>query len=191
MGEIETHHQSSTMKGPRGTRLDSAGRRRRDIVAWMRQHEAPIRGDELARHFRVSRQSVVLDVAILRAGGERIVGTPRGYRLPDESPDLNRAILACRHAADQTEEELQILVDNGVKVRDVIVEHPLYGELRGSLMIESRADIQDFLVRARASHAALLSSLTSGVHLHTVEASRPEMIARAKTRLRARGFLLK
>jgi hypothetical protein len=43
----------------------------------------------------------------------------------------------------------------------------------------------------RTSRAALLSSLTGGVHLHTVEASRPEMIARAKARLRARGFLLK
>jgi hypothetical protein len=29
------------------------------------------------------------------------------------------------------------------------------------------------------------------VHLHTVEASRPEMISRAKALLRSRGFLLK
>ena len=37
----------------------------------------------------------------------------------------------------------------------------------------------------------LLLSLTGGIHLHTVEASREEMIARAKAKLRARGFLLK
>lgn len=74
---------------------------------------------------------------------------------------------------------------------DVIVEHPLYGELRGSLMVESRADVRDFLTRVKATHASLLSSLTSGVHLHTVEASRPEMISRARARLRKRGFLLK
>jgi transcriptional regulator of NAD metabolism len=37
----------------------------------------------------------------------------------------------------------------------------------------------------------LLSSLTRGVHLHTVEANRPESIARAKARLQARGFLLR
>ncbi|MFZ3201527.1 MAG: 3H domain-containing protein, partial [Candidatus Acidiferrales bacterium] len=94
-------------------------------------------------------------------------------------------------APERTKEELEILVDHGVKVLDVIVEHPLYGELRGSLEIESRADVQDFLRRMRTSRAALLSSLTGGVHLHTVEASRREMISRATARLRARGFLLR
>jgi transcriptional regulator of NAD metabolism len=157
----------------------------------MRTHGGPIRGGELAKHFRVSRQSLVQDVAILRAGGEDIVATPRGYLLPGRAGRGHRAILACRHAPERTEEELQILVDHGVKILDVIVEHPLYGELRGSLMIESRADLQDFLAHVSASHALLLSSLTGGVHLHTIEASRPEMISRAKARLRARGFLLK
>jgi transcriptional regulator of NAD metabolism len=182
---------SPKAKSSPGARPDSADRRRRMIVAWMRTHGGPIRGGELANHFRVSRQSLVQDVAILRAGGEDIVATPRGYRLPERAERGHRAILACRHAPERTEEELQILVDHGVKVLDVIVEHPLYGELRGSLMIESRADLQDFLEHVSASHALLLSSLTGGVHLHTVEASRPEMISRAKARLRARGFLLK
>ncbi len=172
-------------------RLDSADKRRRRIVGWMQRHGAPISGSELARRFHVSRQCLVQDIAILRASGEQIVATPRGYRLPESSPHPHRAILACRHAPERTEEELQILVDQGVKILDVIVEHPLYGELRGSLMLESRADVQDFLKRVRASHAALLSSLTGGVHLHTVEASRPEMISQAKARLGARGFLLK
>ena len=185
--------RGSTKGGrPSGERADSAiDRRRRQIVQWMRAQRAPIRGSELAKHFRVSRQCLVQDVAILRASGEEIVATPRGYHLPKGSGQRHRAILACRHEPERTEEELQTLVDYGVKVLDVIVEHPLYGELRGSLMIESRADVQDFLAQVRTSKAALLSSLTDGVHLHTVEASRPEMISRAKARLRARGFLLK
>jgi transcriptional regulator of NAD metabolism len=58
-------------------------------------------------------------------------------------------------------------------------------------MLESRTDVQDFLRQVIARKATLLSSLTRGVHLHTVEASRSEMIARAKAVLRARGFLLK
>lgn len=174
-----------------GTQPDSADQRRRRIVAWMRGHGTPIRGGELAKRLRVSRQCLVQDVAILRARGEQILATPRGYRLPDEPNHAHREILACRHEPERTKEELEILVDHGVRVLDVIVEHPLYGELRGSLMIESRADVQDFLQQVKAVHASLLSSLTGGVHLHTVEASRPEMIARAKTRLRARGFLLK
>jgi uncharacterized protein len=178
-------------KSPAGARLDSADQRRRRILAWIRGHGAPIRGGELARHFRVSRQCLVQDVAILRARGEDIEATPRGYRLPKSAGRRHRAILACRHAPERTEEELQILVDHGVKILDVIVEHPIYGELRGSLMLESRADVQDFLTQVSASRASLLSSLTGGVHLHTIEASKPEMISRAKARLRARGFLLK
>src|ERR1700683_3866851 len=188
---MKAFKDSSRAKRSPRTQPDSAGRRRRRIVAWMRTHGGPIRGGELAKVFRVSRQSLVQDVAILRAGGEDIVSTPRGYRLPEGAGRGYRAVLACRHAPKQTEEELQILVDHGVKILDVLVEHPLYGELRGSLMIESRADLQDFLKRVRAKKATLLSLLTYGIHLHTVEASREEMISRAKTELRARGFLLK
>ena len=171
--------------------LDAGDERRRRIVAWMQRHGAPVCGSELAAHFDVSRQCVVQDIAILRAGGTEILATPRGYRLPDARQFQHREILACDHPAERTEEELQILVDHGVKVLDVIVEHPLYGELRGSLMIESRADVQDFLQQMRAKRASLLSSLTGGVHLHTVEAHRAEMVVRAKAKLRERGFLLK
>jgi transcriptional regulator of NAD metabolism len=71
------------------------------------------------------------------------------------------------------------------------VEHQLYGELRGSLLLESRADVEEFVGRWRDTKANLLSSLTRGVHLHTVEANRPDAIARAKARLQARGFLLR
>jgi hypothetical protein len=149
-------------------------------------------GTELARHFRVSRQCVVQDIAILRAEGNDILSTPQGYRLPaQQAPDGHRAVIACQHGPERTEEELQILVDNGVRVLDVIVEHALYGEMRGSLTIESRADVQDFLRQWKSKKANLLSSLTRGVHLHTVEASRPEMIERAKAELHTRGILLK
>jgi transcriptional regulator of NAD metabolism len=173
------------------TKADPAEQRRRGILAWMQSHQEPVCGGELAKRFRVSRQCLVQDVAILRASGEKIEATPRGYHLPAGSRRGHRELLASRHTPERTQEELQILVDHGVKILDVIVEHPVYGELRGSLMLESRADVQDFLARVHSSHAALLSSLTRGVHLHTVEASRPELIARAKAQLRARGFLLK
>jgi uncharacterized protein len=175
----------------RGSRPDSGEARRQRIVEWMRAHDTPVLGGELANRFHVSRQCLVQDMAILRAGGEEILATPRGYRLPRAKEQTHRAVIACRHAPERTKEELELLVDHGVKILDVIVEHPVYGELRGSLMLESRTDVHDFLERVAATKATLLSSLTKGVHLHTVEASRPEMIARAKAELRARGILLK
>lgn len=179
------------MSASQKARPDAAERRRQGILAWMRGHGEPIRGGELAQRFHVSRQCLVQDVAILRASGEQIEATPRGYRLPVSTKPGHRAILACKHPPERTQEELNILVDHGVKVLDVIVEHAIYGELRGSLLLESRADVQDFLAQVSSSHAMLLSSLTDGVHLHTVEAARPELISRAKAQLRQRGILLK
>jgi uncharacterized protein len=170
---------------------DAGDDRRHRIIEWMQRARTPVSGNELADHFEVSRQCIVQDIAILRAGGSEILATPRGYRLPDLAQLGHREIIACNHPAERTEEELQILVDHGVKVLDVIVEHPVYGELRGSLMLESRADIEDFLQHMRVRQASLLSSLTGGVHLHTVEAHRAEMVSRAKAQLRDRGFLLK
>lgn len=170
---------------------DAGDERRRRILAWMKRHPSPVSGSDLAGRFAVSRQCVVQDIAILRASGAEILATPRGYRLPDAPSANYREILACDHPASRTEEELNILVDHGVKVLDVLVEHALYGELRGSLMIESRADVQDFLSQMRGKKASLLSSLTGGVHLHTVEARSPEIVARAKAKLREKGFLLK
>jgi hypothetical protein len=183
---------SQGKNGKRPTARDQAGAKRRQrLMEWMRTQSKPVPGSALARHFRVSRQCLVQDVAILRAAGEEILSAPQGYRLPGKQTSEHRAILACKHGPERTEEELQVLVDHGVRVLDVVVEHPLYGELRGALMIESRADIQDFIAKWRGEKATLLSSLTGGVHLHTVEAHKPEMIERAKAQLQARGILLK
>jgi uncharacterized protein len=175
-----------------GNGHNGGAERRRRLTEWMRAQAGPVHGDDLARRFRVSRQCLVQDVAVLRAAGVEILSTPQGYRLPRQGKSsAHRATLACRHTPEQTEEELNILVDHGVRVLDVVVEHALYGELRGSLMIESRTDVQDFLRHWQGSKASLLSSLTRGVHLHTVEASRPKSIAQAKARLLEAGILLR
>jgi transcriptional regulator of NAD metabolism len=178
--------------GHNGTGSGAGAERRRKLTEWMRTQTGPVHGDDLARRFRVSRQCLVQDVAVLRAAGVEILSTPQGYRLPEQGkPPAHRATLACRHTPEQTEQELNILVDHGVRVLDVVVEHALYGELRGSLMIESRADVKEFLRRWNQAKASLLSSLTRGVHLHTVESSRPKNIAQAKARLLEAGILLR
>jgi uncharacterized protein len=187
-----TRQAKASRNGGANARIAPAATRRRRILEWMRGRTGPVPGTDLARHFRVSRQCVVQDIAILRAERNDILSTPQGYRLPEKQrPDAHRAVIACQHGPERTEEELQILVDHGVRILDVIVEHALYGEMRGSLTIESRVDVQDFLRRWKSTKASLLSSLTRGVHLHTVEASKPEMIARARAQLQSRGILLK
>lgn len=148
-------------------------------------------GDALAERFWVSRQAIVHDVAILRAQGAPIVATVRGYLLaPAAGRAAHRAVVAVRHRPEEAEDELTALVDLGVRVVDVVVEHPVYGELRGELQLASRADVEAWAEATRRAGAHLLSELTEGIHLHTLEADTDERLERARAALARRGFLL-
>jgi transcriptional regulator of NAD metabolism len=164
--------------------------RRRQILKLLQAAAEPVTGTELATRLEVSRQVIVQDVAVLRAAGEQIQASPQGYYLYRYRPENYQVIVAVRHTPEQTEDELTLLVDVGVEVVDVIVEHPIYGEQRGLLRIASREDVQHFIQRWHASGARLLSELTDGVHLHTLEARRPEQLERARQVLQDRGYLI-
>ena len=98
--------------------------------------------------------------------------------------------IACRHDSSQILEELNAIVDCGGSLVDVVVEHPLYGELVGNLQISNRMEAEDFVKRVRESKAAPLSMLTDGIHLHTITCQNPETFDRIRERLRELGILL-
>ena len=142
--------------------------------------------------FRVTRQIIVGDVAVLRARGEQIIATPQGYLL--YRPQLNavhRSTIAVRHASDQgtIAQELNLIVDLGATVLDVTVEHPLYGELTANLQVSSRAEVRQFVKKMEELHAEPLLVLTDGYHLHTVEAPTSEVMEAVRDALRQAGFL--
>ena len=144
-----------------------AQERRQAIAHKLEQAEGPVSARALAKEFAVSRQIIVGDVALLRAGGLDISATPRGYVMPARSAGLVRT-LACRHRGDQMEAELNAVVDQGCTVVDVIVEHPIYGQLPGPLRLSNRYEVSQFIQRCREESAAPLSLLTEGIHLHTI-----------------------
>lgn len=167
------------------------GRARRiELLHLIEQSAEPVTGTDLAQALGVSRQIVVQDIAVLRAAGQEILATPRGYMLSHSHVAAHRAILVTRHARDTAVDELSIMVDNGLRIIDVVVEHPIYGELRAPLMFSSRSDIRAWRERLDETGAPLLSDLTDGVHLHTVEALEPERIERARAELREHGYLV-
>lgn len=166
-----------------------AASRRQAILDQLRTADRPVSASALAAGLNVSRQIIVGDIALLRAGGAEISATPRGYVLPRATDGITRTI-ACRHTLAQTGQELDILVDNGCTVLDVIVEHPVYGQLTGQLQISSRYDVEQFLVRVRDSDAAPLSMLTGGLHLHTLCCPNEDAYTRACASLKAAGLLL-
>ena len=84
------------------------------------------------------------------------------------------AKIAVNHLEEDTEKELRLLVDAGAYILDVSVEHPIYGEITGQLDIKSQEDVDRFLVDIENKETELLSTLTKGVHLHTISCESKE-----------------
>ena len=163
--------------------------RRNAIARELERADAPLNATVLAGRFSVSRQVIVGDVALLRAAGMDITATPRGYVIPRSAAGLCRT-LATRHGADRMEAELNAMVDQGCTVLDVTVEHPIYGQLTGPLNLSSRYEVGQFIQRCREEAAPPLSTLTEGIHLHTVRFPDEESFARVQAALRELGILL-
>ena len=72
---------------------------------------------------------------------------------------------------------------------DVIVEHPLYGQISGQLQIHSRYDVDNFLAALETYRATPLCNLTDGVHLHTIWCEEEAVYRRIIDKLREKGFL--
>src|SRR5699024_9726922 len=76
--------------------------------------------------------------------------------------------VVCKHTPEETLKELELIVDCGVTVQDVIVEHVFYGELTGSLMVSSRFDAKEFVEKISQEEASLLSELTLHILIYTL-----------------------
>ncbi len=163
-----------------------ADTRRQAILDQLRDAAGPISAAALAAKFSVSRQIIVGDIALLRAAGQEITATARGYVIPAQNGLLRR--IACIHSAEETRDELDAMVDCGCTVVDVIVEHPVYGQLTAPLHLSSRLDVDQFM--KRMDGAAPLSQLTGGVHLHTLSCPDETAYEHLLQLLRQRGFLV-
>lgn len=164
--------------------------RRAIILSELSTAEKPISARQFASTFTVSRQIVVGDVALLRAQGHAILATARGYVIETEQDKqrIKRKIV-CKHSPERTQEELATIVALGGEVIDVIVEHPIYGELTGGLHIKEDEDIAKFIQRYTLENASLLSELTTGIHLHTIRCADEKVFARIKQALAEKNLL--
>lgn len=137
----------------------NAAQRRECILTRLSGAQNPVSASALAAELGVSRQIVVGDVALLRAGGAQIDATPRGYQLHPAEKGYT-GILACVHRTeDEMRRELYTIVDQGGVAVDVAVENSLYGEIRANLNLASRYDVDTFLVQARSAPESLLSRM--------------------------------
>ena len=167
----------------------NAEQRRENIRQRLAEADHPVSASVLAAQLGVSRQIVVGDVALLRAGGVQIDATPRGYQMHPAEKGYT-GILACVHRTEeQMRAELYTVVDQGGVVVDVAVENSLYGELRGNLNLASRYDVDNFIRQAKETPESLLSRMTGGVHLHTLRCPDKATFDRIRAALDAQELL--
>lgn len=164
--------------------------RRINILKILLQEIDPQKGTKLANDFKVTRQVIVKDIALLRAEGYNIMATPDGYLLRKDSDEKVRRIIAVNHKESDIYEELEIVIKYGGVIEDVIVEHPLYGEIKGVLMIKTLNDLIKFMKKSNEIKAKPLSELTGGIHNHTIWAPSKEQMDEIVNELKCRGFLI-
>ena len=146
----------------------SGTERRNQIINLLKNEDKPITASSLAKNFSVTRQIIVADIALLRATGHKIRAEHKGYVLEQLEKDGVLRQVVVKHGKEHVQEEFYAFVDNGAKVLDVIVEHKIYGTISVKLDISTRYDADTFVSAINAEEVNPLSTLTEGLHIHTI-----------------------
>ena len=163
--------------------------RRYQILKLLENQHKPVSGSVLSKLFGVSRQVVVQDIALLRSEGHSILATARGYLLDEPKEEKCSRLFKVYHDESRTEEELNLIVDLGGVVEDVMVNHKVYNKVSAPLNIKNRRDVQNFLKNLKEGKSTPLSKVTSGYHFHHVSADEMEILNEIEDVLRQNNFL--
>ena len=148
--------------------------RRGEILKILHNADAPVAARELAGKFGVSRQVIVQDIALIRAAGYDIISTNRGYIINE--PAAVSRVFKVKHTDAQVEEELTEIIDLGGIVRNVMVNHRVYGHMEAEINITSRRKVTEFMDDIQNGKSSPLKNITSDYHYHKVEADSEETL---------------
>ena len=151
-----------------------AAQRRKEILNYILSEQRAVSGSALSEKFGVSRQIIVQDISALKAEGHAILSTHSGYII--QNTNMPERVFKVFHTKEQTENELNAIVDSGGTVVDVFVWHKVYGKMVAKLNISSRYHIAQFLEGVRTGKSSELMNVTGGYHYHTVRASSEETL---------------
>lgn len=164
-------------------------RRREELIKILKGTAEPVSGSKLGEMFGVSRQVIVQDVALIRAQGLDVMATARGYLLYKNTEKNKQRVFLVRHQYEEIGDELNTMVDFGGVVKNVLIEHPIYGEMTGNMMLKTRQDVKGFVERISEFDSYPLMNLTHGLHMHTVEAKSEEILDEIEKALDRKGYL--
>lgn len=165
-------------------------KRREHLVRLLMNSENPISGSQLSKLLGISRQVVVQDIALLRAADVKVISTTKGYVIDKSETASHCRVYRVNHDNSQIEDELCTVVDNGGKLLDVQINHPIYGEITTELIISNRVEVYEFVERVNQKNTTPLKELTNGEHTHKVEATSEEILDRIEQSLRLKGYLV-
>ena len=164
-----------------------ADQRRKEIANYMMSAQNAVPGGKLSEKFGVSRQIIVQDISALKEAGYEILSTHSGYVM-QTTPHCER-VFKLFHTKDQTEDELNTIIDFGGIVADVFVWHKAYGRMEAKLNIFSRLHVKQFLEGVRIGKSTELMHITGGYHYHTIRAATDEILDQIERTLHARGYI--
>ena len=166
--------------------------RKEALIQLLKETQKPMNGQSLAEHFHVTRQVIVQDIAVLRADGAPILSTNRGYIYKENkaNPFVHK-LFKVKHKEEDMEQELLAIVDNGGRVQNILIDHPVYGEIETLLKLSCRRDVEHFLNQVKTCDFRPLSELTDGIHYHLIEAENKQDLLYIEKALDKLGYLVK
>ncbi len=161
--------------------------RRKAIAKLLLSSTEAVSGGKLSEEFGVSRQIIVQDITVLKGSGYDILSTHNGYII-QRSP-LKERVFKLHHTTEQTEDELNAIVDLGGTVVDVFVWHKVYGKMAAPLNIFSPLHVKQFIEGIRAGKSSELMNITGGYHYHTIRAESEDVLDKINEVLSRKGYI--
>lgn len=165
-----------------------AVQRRKELVDIIMAESQAVPGRKLSELLGVSRQIIVQDISALKSEGYQILSTHSGYMIQDTP--LKERVFKVFHTREQTENELNTIVDFGGTVADVFVWHKVYGKMSANLSISSRHHIATFIEGVRTGKSSELMNVTGGYHYHTVRAESEDVLDKIEAELSRQNYLV-
>ncbi|MBE7088535.1 MAG: transcription repressor NadR [Clostridiales bacterium] len=162
--------------------------RRREILSLIGNVEVPLTASVLKEKFKVSRQVIVKDIAVLRANGYDIIATNKGYILSTKS--TVKRVFKCRHTFEEMVEEGFLIIDCGGRIDEVFVNHRVYGRISARIDLTNRMHVEELYRSLFSGASKPLMSVTDGYHYHTVSANSEQALNEIEKKLKDRGFLI-
>jgi len=167
-------------------------KRRKELLDILTDEKDAISGSKLAKKLNVSRQIIVQDIALLRATNKQILSTNKGYIIfHNETNTKTKRVMKVKHKNEEMLDELYTIVDAGGELINVVVEHPIYGQILVDLVVKNRKDAESFVLAVKKHKTKPLTELTDGVHFHTIEAANKEILDNIEKELLKKGYLIK